>query len=48
VQRLVRVIEEEVGRGAGVVVVSHEPEVFSGLAKARIVLERGKVVRAEA
>lgn len=48
VQRLVRVIEEEVNRGAGVAVVSHEPEVFSGLAQARIVLERGKVIRAKA
>jgi heme exporter protein A len=46
VARLVRVIEEEVGRGAGVAVVSHEPEVFRDLAKARIVLERGKVVEA--
>jgi heme exporter protein A len=43
VARLVRVIEEEVARGAGVAVVSHEPEVFRDLAKARIVLERGKV-----
>jgi heme exporter protein A len=46
VARLVRVIEEEVGRGAGVAVVSHEPEVFRDLAKARIVLERGKVIEA--
>ena len=48
VKRLVGVVEEEVGRGAAVAVVSHEPEVFSGLAKARIVLERGRVVRAGA
>jgi ABC-type multidrug transport system ATPase subunit len=45
VERLVRVIEEEVARGAAVAVVSHEPEVFRAAAGARIVLERGKVVR---
>jgi len=45
VARLVRVIEEEVARGAAVAVVSHEPEVFRDLAKARVVLERGRVVR---
>jgi heme exporter protein A len=44
VARLVRVVEEEVKRGAGVAVVSHEPEVFRALAGARIVLERGKVI----
>lgn len=44
VARLVRVIEEEVLRGAGVAVVSHEPEVFRDLARARIVLERGRVI----
>ena len=44
VARLVGVIEEEVERGAGVAVVSHEPEVFRDLAKARIVLERGRVI----
>jgi ABC-type multidrug transport system ATPase subunit len=44
VARLVRVIQEEVARGAGVAVVSHEPEVFRDLAGARIVLERGRVV----
>jgi heme exporter protein A len=43
VSRLVGVIEEEVTRGAGVAVVSHEPEVFRGLAKARVVLERGRL-----
>jgi heme exporter protein A len=42
VGRLVGVIAEEVGRGAGVVVVSHEPEVFRELAGARVVLERGR------
>ncbi len=45
VGRLVRVVEEEVARGAAVAVVSHEPEVFRDLAKARVVLERGRVVR---
>ncbi|APR83891.1 ABC transporter involved in cytochrome c biogenesis, ATPase component CcmA [Minicystis rosea] len=44
VARLVRVVEEEVGRGAGLAVVSHEPEVFRDLAKARVVLERGKLL----
>jgi heme exporter protein A len=43
VGRLVRVIGEEVGRGAAVVVVSHEPEVFRELAGARVVLERGRL-----
>lgn len=47
VARLVRIIEEEVARGAGVAVVSHEPEVFQDLARARIVLERGRVRRPE-
>lgn len=44
VQRLLAVVEEEVKRGAAVVVVSHEPEVFGAPSSARIVLERGKVV----
>ena len=44
VSRLVRVVGEEVARGAGVAVVSHEPEVFREMAGARIVLERGKAV----
>lgn len=44
VARLVGVVEEEVRRGAGVAVVSHEPEVFRELAKARVVLERGRIV----
>jgi heme exporter protein A len=43
VGRLVKVIEDEVGRGAGVAVVSHEPEVFRALAAARIFLERGRI-----
>jgi len=44
VDRLLRVIEEEIRRGAGVAVVSHEPQVFRALASARIVLERGRVL----
>jgi ABC-type multidrug transport system ATPase subunit len=48
VERLVRVVEEEVRRGAGVAVVSHEPEVFRALAQARIVLERGRVLSTKA
>jgi heme exporter protein A len=44
VARLVKVIEEEVARGAAVAVVSHEPEVFRAISQARIVLERGRVV----
>jgi heme exporter protein A len=43
VSRLLKVVDEEQQRGAGVVVVSHEPEVFSGLVSARILLERGRV-----
>jgi ABC-type multidrug transport system ATPase subunit len=45
VERLVSVVEEEMKRGAAVVVVSHEPEVFRSMSSARIVLERGRVVR---
>lgn len=44
VERLMREVEKEVRRGAGVAVVSHEPEVFRSLAAATIVLERGRVV----
>ena len=43
-QRLTAVVAEEVARGAAVVVVSHEPEVFRTQAGARIVFERGRVV----
>lgn len=46
VGRLIAVIADEVRRGAGIVVVSHEPEVFRPLASAKIVLERGRVVEA--
>jgi len=44
VARLLAVIEEEVERGAAVVVVSHEPEVFRALCRTRVVLERGRLV----
>ncbi|MGK3988168.1 ATP-binding cassette domain-containing protein [Sorangium sp. So ce136] len=44
VARLLTVVEAEVARGAAVVVVSHEPEVFRARAAARLVLERGRVV----
>lgn len=44
VGRLVAVIEDELRRGAGIAVVSHEPDVFRSLATARILLERGRVV----
>jgi ABC-type multidrug transport system ATPase subunit len=44
VKRLLTVVDDEVARGAAVVVVSHEPELFRERAKARWVLERGKVI----
>lgn len=44
VQRLLAVLDDEIKRGAAVVVVSHEPELFRERAGARWVLERGKVV----
>lgn len=44
VKRLLSVVDDEVARGAAVVVVSHEPELFRERAKARWVLERGRVV----
>lgn len=44
VKRLLSVVDDEVARGAAVVVVSHEPELFREKAGARWVLERGKVV----
>ena len=43
VARLVRVVADEVARGAGVAVVSHEPDVFRDLCEARVVLERGRI-----
>lgn len=48
VARLLAVVTEEVARGAAVVVVSHEPELFRDQARARIVLERGRVVTPKA
>lgn len=48
VGRLIAVIEGELHRGAGIAVVSHEPDVFRSLASARILLERGRVVAAPA
>jgi ABC-type multidrug transport system ATPase subunit len=42
IHRLTGVVEEEVKRGAAVVVVSHEPEVFRAQASARLVFERGR------
>ena len=45
VNQLVRVIGEEVARGAIVAVVSHEPSVFGELTRARVMLDRGRVVR---
>lgn len=44
VARLLTVVESEIARGAAVVVVSHEPDVFRHRAAARLVLERGRVV----
>jgi heme exporter protein A len=41
---LLRVVAGEVARGAGVVVISHEPAVFAELASRRLVMERGRVV----
>jgi len=44
VDRLISVIREEIARGAGVVVVSHEPRVFAEIADDHIVMERGRIV----
>jgi ABC-type multidrug transport system ATPase subunit len=44
VARLLAVVDAEVVRGAAVVVVSHEPEIFRERASGRVVLERGRVV----
>jgi len=44
VKRLLSVVDDEVARGAAVVVVSHEPELFRERSKARWVLERGRVI----
>ncbi|MEJ7728451.1 MAG: ATP-binding cassette domain-containing protein [Polyangiaceae bacterium] len=50
VERLREVVRGEVERGAVVVVVSHEPEVFLGFegVVARVRLDRGRVVGGEA
>lgn len=44
VARLLAVVDAEVARGAAVVVVSHEPELFRERAAARVMLERGRNV----
>lgn len=44
VSRLLDVLDEEVERGAAVLVVSHEPEVFGSRPKMKLVLERGRVL----
>lgn len=46
VARLLRVVSEEATRGAAVAVVSHEPDAFRELARARVVLERGRIAAA--
>jgi ABC-type multidrug transport system ATPase subunit len=46
VDRLMSVVAAEVSRGALVVVVSHDAELFRGSARARMVLERGRVLAA--
>ncbi len=43
VARLLSVLDEEVQRGAVVLLVSHEPEVFGGRATKKLLLERGRV-----
>jgi len=48
VARLLGVVEAEVARGAAVVVVSHEPDLFRERAAARVVLERGRNAAASA
>lgn len=44
VDRLLRVVEEELERGAVVAVVTHEPAVFDDLGGDRVTLERGRRV----
>ncbi len=43
VERLLRVVTEEIERGAVVAIVTHEPAVFDGLAGDRISLDRGRL-----
>jgi ABC-type multidrug transport system ATPase subunit len=44
VARLLAVVDEEVARGAAVVLVSHEPDLFRERAATRILLDRGRLV----
>ncbi|AKT36425.1 ABC transporter ATP-binding protein [Chondromyces crocatus] len=44
VSRLLLLIQAEVDRGAAVVVVSHEPDLFGASDAARLVLDRGRIV----
>jgi heme exporter protein A len=44
VARLLAIVDREVARGALVIVVSHEPELFRERARGRLVLERGRVL----
>jgi heme exporter protein A len=44
VGRLLQVVDEEVGRGAAVIIVSHEPDILSDRVGARVLLDRGRVV----
>ena len=43
VARLLAIVDREVGRGAMVIVVSHEPELFRERSGGRVVLDRGRV-----
>ena len=43
VARLLGIVDREVARGALVIVVSHEPELFRERARGRLVLARGRV-----
>lgn len=47
VDQLMKILREELDRGAGICVVSHEPEPFRAMAGARLVLERGRVAVSE-
>jgi heme exporter protein A len=44
VERMLTVVAEEVEAGAVVAVVTHEPQVFGGIAGKRVLLERGRLV----
>lgn len=43
VARLLAIVDQEIALGRLVIVVSHEPELFRERARARVVLERGRV-----